>query len=322
MTRIVVLDGYTLNPGDNPWGPLEAIGELTVYDRSPDDLIVERAEPADIVLTNKTELGRAVLERLPNLRGIGVLATGFNVVDVVAARELGIPVCNVPAYSTASAAQHTVALLLELTNAVGVHDHAVHQGEWAAAPDFTFWKRAAVELDGQVLGIVGYGAIGQRVAAIAASLGMLVIAAARAGVTARSTEEGVERRTLEQLFREADVVSLHCPLTPATERLVRRERLLTMKPSALLVNTARGGLVDEVDLANALDHGVISGAALDVLSSEPPGAVNPLLRAKNCIITPHIAWTSLAARRRLLEVTAENVRALLAGRPINVVNRS
>ncbi len=322
MARIVVLDGYTLNPGDNPWSPLEALGELTVYDRSPEDLVVERAREADVVLTNKTELGRAVLERLPNLRGIGVLATGFNVVDVVAARERGIPVFNVPAYSTASAAQHTIALLLELSNAVGAHDRAVHQGEWVAAPDFTFWKQAAVELDGQVLGIVGYGAIGRRVAAIAASLGMVVVAAARAGAPATSDEDGVERRTLEQLFREADVVSLHCPLTPDTERLVRRERLATMKPSALLVNTARGGLVDESDLATALDSGTISGAALDVLSSEPPRADNPLLRAKNCIITPHIAWTSLAARRRLLEVTAENVRALLAGSPIHVVNRS
>jgi glycerate dehydrogenase len=319
MAHIVVLDGYTLNPGDNPWSPLEALGKLTVYDRSPDELVVERARDADIVLTNKTPLGRATLERLPSLRGVCVLATGYNVVDVNAARELGIPVCNVPAYSTASAAQHTIALLLELTNAVGLHDRAVHEGEWVRSPDFAFWKQAAVELDGRVLGIVGYGAIGQRVAAIARGLGMSVIAAGRAGSTARPGES-VERRPLDELFHEADVVSLHCPLTAETERLVRRERLVKMKPSALLVNTARGGLIDEADLASALDEGVISGAALDVLSTEPPRPENPLLRAKNCIITPHVAWTSLAARKRLLAITADNVRALLAGSPIHVVN--
>jgi glycerate dehydrogenase len=319
MVRIVVLDGYTLNPGDNPWGPLEALGELTVYDRSPDELVIERAAGADIVLTNKTRLDRAALAQLPGLSGICVLATGVNVVDVQAARERGVPVCNVPAYSTASVAQHAIALLLELANAVGVHDRAVHSSEWVRSPDFSFWKQAALELDGQVLGVVGYGAIGQRVAAIARSMGMMVIAASRSATPARATDE-VERRPLDALFREADVVSLHCPLTAETERLVRRERLRTMKPSALLINTARGGLIDEADLASALDHGVIAGAALDVLSCEPPAADNPLLRARNCIITPHIAWTSLAARRRLLEVTVENVRALVAGNPIHVVN--
>ncbi len=247
MARIVVLDGYTLNPGDNPWGPLESLGELTVYDRSPDELVIERAATADIVLTNKTRLGRATIEQLPELRGVCVLATGVNVVDVVAARSAACPSGNVPEYSTASAAQHTIALLLELTNAVGLHDRAVHSSEWVSSPDFTFWKQAAVELDGQVLGVVGYGAIGRRVAAIAQGLGMIGrrCTAKRRRHQPRTTMTSSAARS-SQLFREADVLSLHCPLTPETDRLVRRERLATMKPSAFLINTARGGLVDEV----------------------------------------------------------------------------
>lgn len=319
MTKLVVLDGFTVNPGDNPWDPLAALGSLTVYDRTPDELVVERAAGAEIVLTNKTRLNRAALSQLPGLRGICVLATGVNVVDLDAARERGIVVCNVPSYSTASVAQHTIALLFELTNAVGLHDQAVHAGEWVRSPDFCFWKQPVSELEGQVLGIVGYGAIGRRVAAIAKNFGMFVIAA-KSSRSSHEDDGTVERRPLDALFREADVLSLHCPLTPETDRLIRWERLTTMKPSALLINTARGGLIDEADLAAALERRVIAGAALDVLSSEPPKPDNPLLKAPNCIITPHIAWTSLAARRRLLEVTVDNVRALLAGRPIHVVN--
>ena len=316
MTRLVVLDGATLNPGDNPWTELETLGTLSVYERTPRELVVERARGADVVFTNKTPLDAAALAALPGLRGICVLATGVNVVDVGAARALGIPVCNVPAYSARFVAQHTIALLLELCNAVGLHDAAVHAGEWSRSADFSFWKRPLLELDGLALGIVGYGAIGQKVAAIGATLGLRVTAASAHGPASISE---VPRAPLERLLAESDVVSLHCPLTPDSERLLRWERLCTMKPSALVINTARGGLIDDLDLQRALNQGVIAGAAVDVLSSEPPPADHPLLTAKNCIITPHLGWSSVAARRRLMSITVENARCLLAGRPIHVV---
>jgi glycerate dehydrogenase len=319
MPRLVVLDGYTLNPGDNPWTELERLGDVVVYDRTPPELCVERALGADVILTNKALLGAATLNALravAKLRGICVTATGVNVVDVAAARALGVPVCNVPAYAARFVAQHTIALLLELCNAVGLHDRAVREGEWSRAPDFSFWKRSLLELDGLALGIVGYGAIGRHVAEIAAALGMSIAAGSAHGGSAQG---GVRRMPLERLFAESDVLSLHCPLTPETERLVRWERLRTMKPSALVINTARGGLIDEADLARALNQGLIAGAAVDVLSVEPPPADQPLLGAKNCIVTPHLGWSSLAARRRLLAVSVENTRAILAGRPQNVV---
>jgi len=316
MTRLVVLDGATLNPGDNPWTGLEELGKLVVYERTPRELVVERARGADIIFTNKTIVDAAALAALRGLRGICVLATGVNVVDVGAARSLGIPVCNVPAYSAQFVAQHTIALLLELCNAVGLHDAAVRAGEWSAAPDFSFWKKSLLELDGLALGIVGYGAIGSRVAAIASALGMRVSAATAHGP---GSHAAVTRVPLERLLAESDVISLHCPLTPQTERLLRWARLCTMKPSALVINTARGGLVDDRDLQRALDQGVIAGAAVDVLSSEPPPPDHPLLSAKNCIITPHLGWSSLAARRRLMSITVDNARALLAGQPIHVV---
>jgi glycerate dehydrogenase len=318
MARIVVLDGYTVNPGDISWAPLEALGELGVFDRTPRELLIERARDADVIVTNKTRVRAAELEALPQLRGISVLATGFDVVDAGAARARNVPVCNVPAYSTASVAQHTIALLLELCQHVGLHAAAVRSGEWSRSPEFSFWKEPLRELDGQVFGVVGFGAIGQRVAALARALGMRVLATPSRRLP--EPPEGVEYRPLEALFAEVDVLSLHCPLSPATERLVRRERLLEMKPSALIVNTARGGLIDEPELASALERGVIGGAALDVLSREPPPADNPLLSAPRCLVTPHLAWTSRAARERLLAATAANVAAILAGRPTNVVN--
>lgn len=317
MTRLVVLDGATLNPGDNPWTELEHLGDLTVYDRTPRELVVERSQGADVIFTNKTLIDAAALAALPGLRGICVTATGVNVVDVVAARSLGLPVCNVPAYSTRFVAQHTIALLLELCNAVGQHDTAVHAGEWSRCPDFSFWKRSLLELDGLALGIVGYGAIGSQVGAIAAALGMRVTAASAQG---QGGGGAVTRAPLERLLAESDVISLHCPLTPENERLLRWERLGTMKRSALVINTARGGLVDDLDLRRALDQGVIAGAAVDVLSTEPPPPDHPLLGARNCIITPHLGWSSLASRRRLLDITIQNARALLAGQPIHVVN--
>jgi len=317
MTRIVILDAYTVNPGDNPWTPLAELGELSVYDRSAPGEVVARAAHADVVLTNKTPLAQSALEQLPQLRGIAVLATGVNVVDVVQATALGIPVCNVPSYSTASVVQHTIALLLELCHKVGLHDTSVHAGDWQRSPDFSYWKSPLLELAGKTLGVVGYGAIGRRVADTARALGMSVCAARRSSSPAL---DGVPRLTLDELFRSADVISLHCPLTTQTERLVSAERLALMKPHALLINTARGGLIDEAALRAALDSGMLAGAALDVLSTEPPSADQPLLGAKNCVLTPHLAWTSLPARQRLLATTVDNVRSILLGNPIHVVN--
>jgi glycerate dehydrogenase len=318
MPRLVVLDGHTLNPGDLSWEPLARLGELAVYARTPDELVVERARGADVVVTNKTYLGADFFEQLPGLRGVAVLATGFDVVDAAAARTRNVPISNVPAYSTASVAQHTLALLLELASHVGSHALAVRRGDWAKSVDFTFWHEPIVELDGLTFGIIGFGAIGRRVALLAGALGMRVVA-----TPSRRLPEppaGVEYRSLDVIFAESDVVSLHCPLTSETRLLVNRARLGTMRPSAFLLNTARGALVDEAALARALEQGVIAGAALDVLTTEPPPAEHPLLSAPRCVITPHQAWTSRAARERLLAVTAENVAGMLAGRPQNVVN--
>ena len=315
--RLVVLDGHTFNPGDNPWADVAAQGTLEVFERSAGDEILARAQGAEVVLTNKTPLSAETLSALPQLRGVCVLATGVNVVDVAAANARGVVVCNIPAYSTASTAQHTIALLLELTNHVGRHQRAVHEGAWVSARDFSFTLAPLCELDGLSLGVVGFGAIGRRVAAIARALGMRVWAAG----TARLPEDPdwLERVPLDQLFARADVVTLHCPLSDTTRELVNAERLASMRPSALLINASRGPLVDEAALASALERGVIAGAALDVLSREPPAADNPLLVAKNCIVTPHIAWLTLAARQRAMRITAGNVRGILAGAPQNVV---
>ncbi|HEY3495180.1 MAG TPA: D-2-hydroxyacid dehydrogenase [Polyangiaceae bacterium] len=318
MARIVVLDGHALNPGDISWAPLEALGQFSVFESTPRELLIERALGADVLVTNKTRLDAATLEQLPNLRGIAVLATGVDVVDTAAARARNVPVCNVPAYSTASVAQHVIALLLELCHHVGLHAEATRAGEWSRCGEFSFWKEPLRELDGQVFGIVGFGAIGRRVSGLARALGMRVLATPSRRLL--EAPEGVEYRALDALFAESDVVSLHCPLVPETARLVDRTRLAAMKPSALLVNTARGGLIDEPELASALQRGVIAGAALDVLSREPPPPDHPLLSAPRCIVTPHQAWTTLAARERLMRATAGNVAAILAGHPTNVVN--
>jgi glycerate dehydrogenase len=318
VARIVVLDGHTVNPGDLSWDALAALGELAVFPRTPPDTVVERSRGADVLVTNKTVLDADTLARLSGLRGIAVLATGYNVVDVAAARARGVPVCNVPAYSTASVAEHAVALVLELARSVGLHAAAVRDGEWSRSEDFSFWKEPLVELAGKTLGVIGFGAVGRRVALIAVAFGMRVLATRSRRVA--EPPSGVEFVELDELFCESDVVSLHCPLTEQTERLVRRERLELMKRSALLVNTARGGLIDENDLLRALESGALAGAALDVLSSEPPPAEHPLLRAPRCIVTPHQAWTTAAARQRLIEATVGNVAAILAGAPINVVH--
>ncbi|HET7539281.1 MAG TPA: D-2-hydroxyacid dehydrogenase [Polyangiaceae bacterium] len=321
MPRIVVLDGYTVNPGDNPWTPLAELGELVVYERSAPSEVVARARGADIVLTNKTLLGREAFAQLPQLRGVSVLATGVNSVELDAASERGIAVSNVPSYSTASVVQHTLALLLELCNRVGLHDSSVHAGDWVRSVDYCYWKSPLLQLEGKLLGVVGYGAIGRGVAAAARALGMSVCAAQSNPSRPQVADpDPVLRLPLDELFRRADVISLNCPLTPETRHLVSSARLASCKPSCLLLNTARGGLIDEAALSAALSTGKLAGAALDVLSSEPPSADNPLLHAPNCIITPHVAWASLPARQRLLAISVDNVVALLAGNPIHVVN--
>ena len=314
----VVLDGLTLNPGDLSWADLEAFGPCVIFDRTPVEKVVERAAQAEIVLTNKTIVKREQIERLPRLRYLGVLATGFNIVDPVAARERGIPVANVPAYGTRSVAQMTFALLLELALHVGHHAQTVRQGRWTASPDFCYWDFPLVGLDGLTFGLVGFGRIGRAVAELAHAFGMRVLAHSRSQPS--DAPEYVSFVDVDQLFRDSDVVSLHCPLTPETQHMVNRQRLELMKPSAFLLNTSRGPLVDEEALAAALNSGRIAGAGLDVLSVEPPPATNPLPGAKNCIITPHIAWASRAARERLMRIAIENVKAFLGGKPQNVVN--
>lgn len=316
--RIVVLDGFTLNPGDLSWEPLRALGQCMIHDRTSPDEVLARGEDAQILLTNKVVLSGEAISALEKLQYIGVTATGVNVVDLVAAAERGIVVTNVPSYSTPSVAQMVFAHVLHHTQHVGGHADAVRSGRWSVTEDWCFWDRPLVELSGRTMGVIGLGQIGRAVARLASAFGMTVLAATR---TAGSAAENVRIVELDTLFRESDVVSLHCPLTPETEGLVNRERLALMKPSALLINTARGPLVNEADLAEALNTGIIAGASLDVLSTEPPPADNPLLTAPNCAITPHIAWATKAARSRLLQCVTENVAAYLDGKPTNVVSK-
>lgn len=318
-TGIVVLDGHTINPGDNPWTQLEALGHCRVFDRTPPELVIARAAGAEIILTSKCTLDAAILEGLPKLKYISLLATGFNNIDVVAAGERGIPVANIPAYSTESVAQTAIALLLELAVRVGEHDLAVKNGEWVRCPDHSFWKSSIIELDGLTMGIVGYGSTGRAIARIASAFGMRVIAHA----PRLPKEPGpvpVRFVSMEELFATADVVSLNCPQTAENSGFVNAALLAAMKPTAFLLNVARGGLVNEADLAHALHSGVIAGAGLDVVAHEPMRPDNPLLSAPNCIMTPHIAWASLAARQRLMKMAADNVASFLAGSPKNVVN--
>jgi len=317
--RIVVLDGYTINPGDNPWAPVESLGTCIVYDRTPPEFAVERAAEADIILTSKVKLNAAILNSLPNLKYISLLATGYNNIDVATAGQLGIPVSNVPAYSTESVAQTTFALLLELAVQVGMHDAAVKAGEWTHCPDHSFWKAPITELDGLTLGIVGYGTIGRAVARIGAAFGMRIIAHAPR-IPQDAGPVPVRFVGLEELFSSADVVSLNCPQTNDNAGFVNAHLLGMMKPSAFLINVARGGLVNEADLARALQNNRIAGAGLDVVAHEPMLPDNPLLSAPNCIFTPHIAWASLAARRRLMNIVVTNIASYLGGAPVNVVN--
>lgn len=315
--RIVVLDGYTLNPGDLNWDDLHSLGSCKVYDRTSQAELAQRAAEAEILLTNKTVLNAPTIQSLPQLKYIGVLATGTNVVDLAAARARGIPVTNVPAYSTASVAQASMALLLELTNAVGHHSQTVRAGRWSQQPDFSYWDQPLIELAGLTLGIVGFGRIGRAMADLGHAFGMPVLASFPRQQT---VPQFVRRVELETLLRQSDVISLHCPLTPETRHLINAQRLSWVKPTAFLLNASRGPLVDETALAEALNSARLAGAGLDVLSEEPPAPDNPLLRARNCIITPHCAWATCAARQRLMRMAVDNVRAFLAGQPQNVVN--
>jgi len=316
--KIVVLDGYTLNPGDLTWKGLEALGECTIYDRTAPADTLKRADGAAIVLTNKTELSAGIINRLADLRYIGVLATGYNVVDVEAARLRGIPVTNVPAYGTDSVAQMVFAHLLNLTQHVAHHGRTVREGRWSGCADFCYWDMPLIELGGLTMGIVGLGRIGGAVARLATAFGMKVIACDIS--PRREPVEGCAMVSMDEVFGKADVVSLHCPLTPETENLIDSRRLAMMKKTAFLINTSRGRLIDEHALAEALNSRQIAGAGLDVLSTEPPEEDNPLLAARNCHITPHIAWATLAARERLLNIAVNNVKAFLAGKPQNIVN--
>lgn len=317
--NIVVLDGYTLNPGDNPWTPLERFGHVTVHDRTAPDEVLARSRGAAILVINKVRLSASLLDQLPLLRLIAVTATGYDCVDVAAARRRGVTVANVPIYGTDSVAQYAFALLLHLCHRVDLHHAAVRAGEWTASSDFSFWKTPLVELAGKTLGIVGFGRIGRRVGELAHAFGMSVLAhdAFRGEAPAYQPFAWAE---LPELCRQSDVISLHCNLTAENAGMVDREFLRQVKPGAMLINTSRGGLVVEADLAEALARGQLSAAAVDVVSSEPIRPENPLLTAPNCVITPHIAWATLAARRRLLATTGDNIAAFLAGRPVNVVN--
>lgn len=318
--KIVILDGYTLNPGDISWDALKALGEVTIYDRTPADEVVERSEGAAVVLTNKTPLPADIISQLKSLQFIGVLATGYNVVDVAAARHQGIIVSNVPDYGTSSVVQFTMAILLELCLRVQKHSDAVMKGKWARSADFCFWDYPLIELAGKSLGIIGFGRIGEQVAGVATALGMNIIGYSR-------TQTDQWHRTnfrwagLPELLAESDVVSIHCPLFPDTKGLINHERLAMMKRSAFLLNTSRGPIVVDEDLAAALNNDIIAGAGIDVLSVEPPSENNPLFKAKNCIITPHIAWATKEARTRLMNIVVKNVSAFQKGSPINVVNK-
>lgn len=314
--NIVILDGYTLNPGDLSWEELQSLGQCAIYDRTPPAEVARRSATADILLTNKTELTSRHMQDLPRLKYVGVLATGTNVVDIAAARARGIVVTNVPTYGTKSVAQVTFALILELAHHVGHHARSVREGRWTQSLDWCYWDSPLIELDGLTLGVVGFGRIGSAVGELGAAFGMKVLAFDSA---AKAPPPFVRFVELDALFRESDIVSLHCPLSPQTAKLVNAQRLELMKPAAFLLNTSRGPLVDERALADALNSGRIAGAAVDVLCKEPPPADNPLLTAKNCLITPHLAWATRAARSRLMKTAVENVRAFLQGRPQNMV---
>lgn len=317
--KIVVLDGYALNPGDLSWEPLQSLGELSVYDRTATEAqAAQRIGDGEILLINKFPVTETLLEKCPSVKMIGVLATGYNVVDCAAARRRNIPVCNVPSYGTAAVAQFTLALILELCHRVGLHNHSVHQHRWESCPDFCYWLRPQMELWGKTIGIIGFGRIGRAVGKLAQAFGMKVLA-----YSPRKHPEGLaigEYVDLDALLSRSDIVSLHCPLFPETKQIINAASIAKMKDGAMLINTARGPLVHEQDLADALNSGKLRGAALDVVCQEPILPTNPLLSAKNCILTPHMAWAPVESRQRLMDCVVENVATFLKGAPQNVVN--
>ena len=319
MMKIVVLDGYTENPGDLSWEGLAQFGQLRVYDRTgSEEEVIERIGDAEVVFVNKVPISRRVLDACPNIRFISVLATGYNVIDCKAAAEKGIPVSNVPAYGTAAVAQFAMALLLELCHHVAHHSEAVHQGRWAASPDWCFWDYPLIELSGKTMGIIGFGRIGQATGRIARAMGMEVLAYSRSvREEAKALAEYVD---LDSLLSRSDVIVLHCPLFPETEGIINRENIARMKDGVIIINNSRGQLVVEQDLADALNSGKVLAAGLDVVSTEPIRPDNPLLGAKNCLITPHISWAPRESRQRIMDASVENLRAFLAGKPVNVVN--
>ncbi|OFX57321.1 MAG: glycerate dehydrogenase [Bacteroidetes bacterium GWB2_41_8] len=315
--KIVVLDGFALNPGDLSWKDLEKLGECKIYERTKPEEIYSRIENAEAVITNKAILDEKLIDRLPKLKYIGVTATGYNVVDVQAAVRKGIVVTNIPAYSTDSVAQLVFSHILNVANRVEMHANSVKSGDWATNPDFAFWRSPQMELSGKTLGIVGFGRIGRKVAQIGLAFGMKVIFHNRSKVADNVAE--TRQTNLEEVFAESDVVSINCPLTAENSEFVNEQLLRKMKPTAILVNTGRGGLINEADLANSLNSGIIAAACLDVLSAEPPKPENPLLSAKNCFITPHIAWATIEARQRLMNITVENLHCFISGKLQNVV---
>lgn len=315
--KIVILDAYAANPGDLSWDEFAALGELTVYDRTAQEDAAARIGDAEVVFINKVRLTDDIFAACPNLKLVSILATGYNIVDLAAAKRRGITVCNVPSYSTRAVVQMTFALLLEICQQVGLHSGAVHTGRWQSCPDFCFWDRPLIELDGKTMGIVGYGAIGSAVGTVAQALGMKLLVTAR---HEKPVPEGARFVSLPELLAQSDVVSLHCPQTAENARMIDAGALAQMKDGAILLNTARGGLLDEQAVADALRSGKLLAAGMDVVSAEPIRADNPLLTAPNCFLTPHIAWAPLETRRRLQAISAENLRAFLAGKPQNVVN--
>ncbi|MEQ2509725.1 D-2-hydroxyacid dehydrogenase [Faecousia sp. CLA-AA-H192] len=315
--KIVILDAYAANPGDLSWDEFAALGELTVYDRTAQEDAAARIGDAEVVFINKVRLTDEIFAACPNLKLVSILATGYNIVDLAAAKRRGITVCNVPGYSTRAVVQMTFALLLEICQQVGLHSGAVHTGRWQTCPDFCFWDRPLIELDGKTMGIVGYGAIGSAVGTVAQALGMKLLVTAR---HEKPVPEGARFVSLPELLAQSDVVSLHCPQTAENARMIDAGALAQMKDGAILINTARGGLLDEQAVADALRSGKLLAAGMDVVSAEPIRADNPLLTAPNCFLTPHIAWAPLETRRRLQAISAENLRAFLAGKPQNVVN--
>jgi len=317
--KIVILDGYTLNPGDLSWDALQQLGNVHIYDRTPQNQVVERAKDAEVVFSNKTPLGEDLLHQLPKLKFIGVLATGYNIINIQVAKQNGVVVSNVPGYGTPSVVQMTFALLLELCQHVQHHSNTVRNGKWSASKDFCYWDYPLVELENKTIGIIGFGDIGSKVGDVATAFGMNIIGNSRTQ-TDQSHRKNFKWASVPELLEQSDVVSIHCPLTPETKGLINKENLQLMKPSAILLNTSRGPVIIDEDLAVALNNEVIAGAGIDVLSTEPPPAGNPLFTAKNCIITPHIAWATKEARSRLMDITVNNLKAFINGNPVNVVN--